>query len=63
MYTLHCPTLDRDLRLERHNVLSAHRVGIGRVVYLRCACGATAMWSSAGTTLHPRPARDAADAA
>lgn len=63
MYELTCPTLDQALRLNRDHVLSAHRVSTGRVVYLRCACGATAMWSSDGTTLHPRPARQAANAA
>lgn len=63
MYELTCPTVDRVLRLDRDHVLSAHRVSTGRVVYLRCACGATVMWSSDGTSLHPRPERHAANAA
>lgn len=63
MYELTCPILDRVLRLDRDHVLSAHRVSAGRVVYLRCACGTTAMWSSDGTTLHARPAHHAVDAA
>ena len=54
MYELRRPTLGRVVRLGDDRVLSAHRVRAGRVVYLRCACGATTMWSSTGTTLHPR---------
>lgn len=63
MYELTCPTLERVLHLDRRHVLSTHRVSGGHVVYLRCACGAAVMWSSAGTTLHPRPVHHTVEAA
>lgn len=63
MYEITCPTLDQVLCLDRDHVLSAHRVSTGSVVYLRCPCGTSAMWSSGGSTFHPRPAHHPLDAA
>lgn len=62
MYELTCPTLDRVVRLDGDRVLSGHRVRSGRVLYLRCTCGATVMWSSSGTTLHPRSSMSGCEA-
>lgn len=57
MYELTCTTLDETVHLDHDHVISSHRTSTGHVVYLRCACGATVMWSGDGTTMHPRSAR------